>query len=249
MVKRSYLSVVPAPEPPADGEDQSARSLIEHTYMRLRDDIIDGALAPGEKLRVEHLKPRYGVGAGTLREAITRLVTDALAVAESQRGFRVAEMAVEDFLDLTELRVQIETEALRRSIREGDDEWRERLKRAFDELTSVEQPLMPENRKRWEAVNSRFHETLVSGHASAWTSRVLRILWRNSERYRKFSMGLPGSLRDVHAEHLELFELALAGKELRAALALEAHIRATPELVVNAIRSGRYQLLAKKNEA
>ena len=37
--------------------------------------------APGERLRVEHLKDRYAVGAGTLREAITRLVSDALVLA------------------------------------------------------------------------------------------------------------------------------------------------------------------------
>ena len=249
MVKRSYLSVVPPLEAHADGEDKSARSLIEHTYVRLRDDIIDGVLAPGEKLRVEHLKSHYGVGAGTLREAITRLVTDALAVAESQRGFRVADIAVEDFVDLTELRVHIETDALRRSIRHGDDAWRARLKRAFEELSEFEQPLRPENRKRWEMLNYRFHETLISGHDSPWTARILRTLSRHSERYRKFSMGLPDSLRDVHAEHRELYELALAGNELRAALALELHIRTTPELVTSAIRSGKYELRGKRREA
>lgn len=37
--------------------------------------------------------------------------------------------------------------------------------------------------------------------------------------------------RDVHAEHRQIFELAMAGREARAALALEAHIRATPDLL------------------
>lgn len=245
MVKRSYLSVVSTPESQVDGEQQSARSLIEHAYVQLRDDIIDGVLAPGEKLRVEHLKSRYGVSTGTLREAITRLVTDALAVAESQRGFRVADIAVEDFLDLTELRVRIETDALRQSIRYGDDAWRERLKNVYAELSDFEQPLLPQNRKRWETLNYRFHETLISGRDSPWTVRILRTLSRHSERYRRFCMGLPDTLRDVHAEHRELFELALAGNEIRAALALEAHIRTTPELVVRAIRSGQYQLRGK----
>lgn len=244
MAKRRYLSLVDAPDANAEDSQESARTLIEHAYARLRDDIIDGTLAPGEKLRVEHLKPRYGVSAATLREAITRLVTDALVVAESQRGFRVAEIAIEDFLDLTDLRVHIEIDALRRSIRHGGEAWRARLERAFADLSRFEQPLRPEQRKQWEVYNYRFHEALVSGIDSPWTLRVLRTLSLHSERYRKFSVGLPNSLRNVHEEHRELYELALAGNELRAALALEAHIRTTPELVIRAIRSGQYVLRA-----
>ena len=93
MAKRAILTLASAPTEAPDAtavEPLASRTLIESAYAELRDDIIEGVLAPGEKLRVEHLKDRYGVGAGTLREAITRLVSDALAVAEGQRGFRVA---------------------------------------------------------------------------------------------------------------------------------------------------------------
>lgn len=61
---------------------------------------------------------------------------------------------------------------------------------------------------------------------------------RHGERYRRYAMRLPGSARDVHAEHAEIVEAALAGKEPRAALALEAHIRATTELLMQAERDG-----------
>jgi DNA-binding GntR family transcriptional regulator len=63
---------------------------------------------------------------------------------------------------------------------------------------------------------------------------VLRLLARHSERYRQFAIGLKDSQRDVHAEHRQIFELAMAGHEARAALALEAHIRATPDLLMKA---------------
>jgi DNA-binding GntR family transcriptional regulator len=246
MAKRSYLTLV-APDgasTDADGENGGARTLIERAYAHLRDDIIEGALAPGEKLRVEHLKARYGVGAGTLREAITRLVSDALVVAEGQRGFRVAAMTIADLLDLTELRLHIEIDALRRSIRAGDDAWRARLQRVYEELSDVEQPIQAGDRKRWEALNTRFHEVLVSGHQSPWTLHTLRLLARQGERYRRCSIGLPNTGRDVHAEHRELFELAMQGNEPRAALALEAHIRATPDLILRAVATGTVRFMS-----
>lgn len=239
MAKRPYLALVRDGHDAAAGApDDGARTLIERAYGQLRDDILEGRLAPGEKLRVEHLKAHYGVGAGTLREAITRLVSDALVAAEGQRGFRVAEIALDDLLDLTDLRLHIEIDALRRSIRDGGEAWRQRLQQAYDELSAVEQPIRPPDRKRWEALNTRFHEALVSGHESPWTLRTLRQLARHSERYRRYAMGLPDSGRDVHAEHRALFELAMAGQEARAALALEAHIRNTPDLLQRALRSG-----------
>ncbi len=89
-----------------DANSAASRTLIERAYEQLRDDIIEGQLMPDEKLRVEHLRTRYAVSAGTLREAITRLVSDALVVAEGQRGFRVAPIALEELEDVTRLRVE-----------------------------------------------------------------------------------------------------------------------------------------------
>jgi DNA-binding GntR family transcriptional regulator len=245
MAKRSFLNQVSGLDGAAvDNGGTGSRTLIERAYAQLRDDIIEGRLAPDEKLRVEHLKARYQVGAGTLREAITRLVSDALVVAEGQRGFRVAPIALEDLDDLMRLRLHIEIDALRQSIRHGGAAWRARLQQVFDELSAFEQPVLTVHRARWELLNARFHETLTSAHESPWTVKVLRLLSRHGERYRRYAIGLADSGRDVHAEHQQIFEFAMAGMEARAALALEAHIRATPDLLARAIRDGRQVLPA-----
>lgn len=234
MAKRPFLALVATPDsaaPTAGLGQAETRTLIERAYGQLREDIVEGRLAPGEKLRVEHLKARYAVGAGTLREAITRLVSDALVVAEGQRGFRVAPVALADLEDLTQLRLHIEIDALRESIRRRDEAWCRQLQSAYEAISELEQPIRPEHARRWDVLNQRFHEALVSGCRSPWTLRVLRQLSQHGERYRRYAIGLPDSKRDVHAEHREIYELAFNGLEVRAALALEAHIRATPDLL------------------
>lgn len=238
MAKRTFSLIDAASESHHDGGNPS-RTLTEQTYNRLRHAIVEGQLAPGTKLRIEHLRQQYDVGAGTLREALTRLVSDALVTTEGQRGFRVAPIALEDLEELTRLRVLIETEGLRQSIRYGGEEWRQTLHASYAALSAIHYPLNSEQRPQWEALNVRFHEVLLSGRPSAWTQKVLRLLSRHSERYRRYAMGLPGLLRDVHAEHTEIYQLALAGHEARAALALEAHICTTPHLLVQALRDGR----------
>jgi DNA-binding GntR family transcriptional regulator len=219
-------------------ETDPSRTLIERAYTQLRTDIIEGRLLPDEKLRVEHLKSRYGVSAGTLREAMSRLVSDALILAEGQRGFRVAPLTLEDLEDLTHLRVKIEIDALRKSIRLGDAQWRENLRQVYEELSLIEQPLLPHQAKQWDRLNARFHEVLVEASASPWTMKLLKLLSRHGERYRRCSIELNDHTRDVHAEHRDIFVHAMEGNELRAALALEAHIRSTPELIKSALNHG-----------
>jgi DNA-binding GntR family transcriptional regulator len=234
MAKRAY---VPGEPQTSDGEsnESAARTLIEHAYGLMRDDIVEGQLKPGERLRIDHMKARYDVSAGTIREAITRLVSDALVEAEGQRGFRVTALSMADLRDLTELRLHLELQALRVSIRRRDATWREGLQLAFDQLTGEEQPVKPDRRKRWELLNTRFHEALIAGCDSPRTLRILRQLAREGERYRRFTLDMSGAAnRHVHIEHQLIFESAMDGLEARAALALEAHIRATSDMLERA---------------
>jgi len=211
-------------------------------YTRLRCDIIETRLPPGSRLRIEHLRQKYDVGAGTLREALTRLVSDALVVAEGQRGFCVTPMTLADLQDLTRLRAHIETEALRQSIRCGDAQWRAQLRACYSALSEFEQPLTAAHRQQWEVLNLRFHAALLAAYPSPWTHNLLQLLSRHAERYRCFAMHLPGLVRNVHDEHARIFDAALAGHEARAALALESHIWATPYALMDALREGRVSL-------
>lgn len=223
-MQSSTLAGQPLPE---ELNGEHARTLGEQAYHQLRQHIIEGRYPPGTKLRVEHLKDVYNVGAGTLREALTRLVSDALVVAEGQRGFRVTPMSFADLEDITRLRIQIEVHALRESVRRGDQGWEQRVRQCFEILSTFEQPVSVENRSAWEVHNRRFHEELISAAASPWTYLILRILSQHGERYRRLCIGLEDAHRDVHQEHLRIFEAAMLRADARAALALEDHISTT----------------------
>lgn len=211
------------------------RTLSERAYLALRQDIVHGRLAPGERLRVEHLKDRYAVGAGTLREALALLVSDALVTVEGQRGYRVAAISLADLKDLTDTRVMLETEALRQSIRLGDQRWEDELARAFAVLSEAERQIGGLDPLVWEAANKRFHEALIAAHRSPWSKHLLGVLYRHGERYRQVAirMGAAQTVhRDVHDEHAQIFNAAMARQEARAALALEAHIRLTCDILL-----------------
>lgn len=215
-------------------ETQPPRTLVERAYLALRQDVVCGKLAPGERLRVEHLKDRYEVGAGTLREALSLLMADALVTSEGQRGFRVAPISLADLEDVTNTRVMLETEALRQSIRRGDARWEADVISAYGLLTQSDTDLAGSGSEYWERCNKSFHESLISAYDSAWTKYLLGILYRHAERYRHINWRLTAahaSGRDVRREHEDIFRAAIDRQEARASLALEAHVRLTHDIV------------------
>ena len=204
------------------------KTLVESAYRDLRRDIIEGQLAPGEKLRVEHLKDHYGVGAGTLREALSLLISDALVVSQGQRGFRVAPVSLADLEDITHTRVMLECEALRQSIALGDDDWEGSLLAAFHRLSKAEEKLTDSTaREEWEERNRIFHEVLISACPSRWIKHFLAILYHQAERYRRLSLYLQPIPRDVHAEHEALFKATLARDSEKACAVMAEHILLT----------------------
>lgn len=218
-------------------EATEPKTLVEGAYQRLRRDIIEGVHPPGDKLRVEHLKDQYDVGAGTLREALLLLVTDALVVAQGQRGFRVAPISIEDFEDITRTRVLLETEALRQSITLGGEDWEAGVVAAFHRLSRAEQKLGSEGdyvqaaAEDWEKRNRAFHDALISASPSRWIRHFQNILYQQSERYRRISLFRKPIPRDVHAEHQALFDAAMARDADRATAILTEHIVRTLESV------------------
>lgn len=212
----------------------AARSLVEAAYETIRHDILTGDLAPGLKLRFEMLRERYGVGASTLREALTRLVGDALVSSEEQRGFKVSTVSLEDFADLTRTRRLIEVEALRQAILAGDDAWEAALVGVFHRLTKVEEKLAEDPvrfQDEFEERNREFHLTLIAPCPSRWLKYMQGILLQQSERYRRIALRARGKARDVHAEHKAILDAVLA-RDVDLACRLEGeHIERTLEVL------------------
>ncbi|MDD3517307.1 MAG: FCD domain-containing protein [Chromatiales bacterium] len=226
-----------APEPARGRADATAspRTLTDLAYARLRDDIVHGRLEPGAKLRVEHLKKLYGVGATPLREALSRLTSDGFVSAEGQRGFRVAEMSLAELDEITNLRVVLENLALAQSIRNGDDAWESGVVAAFHRLAKLEQAEDPDL-GQWEDRNRDFHLALIAACTSQWLRRFYETLYDQHKRYRNLARIDKSMPRDVHAEHKSIRDAALGRDVDRACAENERHIRRTADVTSRILR-------------
>src|SRR5207244_8678450 len=105
---------------------------------RLRADIVKNTFEPQAKLKFAELTRRYELGIGTLREALSQLVSEGLVVLEAGKGFRVAPVSRRDLAEVTEHYVGFEKRALSQSIAAGDDEWETRIVASFHSLSIIE---------------------------------------------------------------------------------------------------------------
>jgi DNA-binding GntR family transcriptional regulator len=219
----------------ASAAPSSARSLTSLAFERLREDILRARLAPSERLRIQALSERYGIGATAIREALSRLMTDGLVDAEDQRGFTVASVSREQLLDLTQTRIKVEQMALRMAVVRGDVEWESEVLSSFHRLSRAEAPPWTDEKLvAWGAAHRRFHDALIMGCASPWTLRLCRLLYDQSERYRNLSVRpAKKRKRDVGKEHRELMEAALARDADGLCRLVEAHFRQTTDLILD----------------
>ena len=94
-----------------------ARSIIEET---LRAAILDGRLPCGTALRQQDLADLFGVSRMPVREALRQLEAQELLSVTAHKGAVVAPLIQGDATETYELRILLETEALRQSIPAAD---------------------------------------------------------------------------------------------------------------------------------
>ncbi len=209
-------------------------TLADKAYADLRRDIIRGTLAAGSKLRMAELRDLYGMGFSPLREALNRLHSERLVVAESLRGFRVSEVSLVEMQDAITTRILIECDALKVAIAKGGDDWAAGIVSSLYALKlQVDRRDQSANIWELEARHHGFHHALLSACASPWKLEFFEQLYAATERYRIpiliETSGQTG--RDVQAEHAALAEATLDRDTDQATKLLQQHYRQTADFI------------------
>lgn len=98
-----------------DHAASSRRTLADRAYDQLRDLLIAGGVAPGERLSARELATRFAMSPMPIRAAIERLVADGALEVRPQSGARVPLMTRARFGELCTIRVALEGMAAERS--------------------------------------------------------------------------------------------------------------------------------------
>ncbi|MGH6881992.1 GntR family transcriptional regulator [Hypericibacter sp.] len=212
-------------------------NLTQGAYEQLRADLLACRILPGSRLKIQELCTRLSVSLGAIREALSRLTSEGLVLAEPQRGFRAAPISQEDLQDLTRVRIEIEGLCLRRAIEVGDVDWEARLVAAFHRLSRMPERAAADPARtsdEWAEAHAGFHMALADGCDSPWLLKLRSQLYDQSERYRRLSVPLTTEKRNIGEEHQGIVDAALARDADKAVALLSAHLSATTRILLTA---------------
>lgn len=220
-----------------DAEQPLRGSQSSTAYAVIKAGILAGEFSPGEKLKITDLATQFEVNPGAIREALSRLVPEGFVLQRDQRGFSVAPISIDDLLDLTRLRCDIEEIALRRSVEEGDAAWEASVLGTAHRLRRTPRVIDGAPNFDWLTQHEMFHKALVNGAASPRLLAMSAHLYQQLERYRVLAWNADRS-RDVDAEHQCLVDAALDRDAESLVRLARDHFERTAVLIVEATRVG-----------
>jgi DNA-binding GntR family transcriptional regulator len=199
------------------------RGVRERVADRLRDEILSGRLADGERLSEVQLATRFGVSRGPVREAFVQLAHEGLLVTKRNCGVRVAPPAPDSVRKLvTPIRRTIETYALQLVFDDlGEDD--------FGVLNGILERIRVACRQRDYTTladqDIAFHRFLLERAGqpdllAIWSTIVARA----RRHFQKVHLSYKDRLINVYARHRALVEAFQSGDKEAAVKALEEHI-------------------------
>ena len=205
-----------------------ARTTLDDTvYGRIKQMILANQFRPGHKLTHQHLADQLAVSRTPVRQALERLYQEGYVIRIPDRGFFVAEMDSHEARDLYDMRIALETSALRLAMsREGISE--KQLKRLI-ELQKTYADDVAKNAILERIMSDReFHVYLASLSGNRYLEDTLATVFERLILKRRVDGFWPGSGQRGKTglkEHEGLLRAIRAGRTSEALRILESHLR------------------------
>ncbi|HEV8463007.1 MAG TPA: GntR family transcriptional regulator [Gaiellaceae bacterium] len=174
---------------------QRHRTMAEYALEQLREAIIMGELPAGTPLRLDELARSFGMSISPIREAVRQLEALGLAKHVPHQGARVLDFDVEELRDLFQVRLALESLAVRRAAErftEAEATAARRHLERFDEMRAA-----GDVRETMRA-HTDFHFTLYEASQCGWLVSLIRPAWDRSERFRPALLASAGEPQDLH---------------------------------------------------
>lgn len=208
--------------------DQSVASRIA---AALAERIVSGSLAPGSKLRQDHVAEAFQSSHVPVREAFRKLEAQGLVVSRPRRGVQVTDLDPGSVLEVTEMRAALEGLALHHAL--------PRLCAA--DLDNARQALVEgeasDQIADWEAANRRFHLAITQPCGMTRLMAAIGDLQRSDARFLFATWKELDWQPRSDTEHWAILDAVESRDGARARALLEAHVREAGRALIERLRS------------
>lgn len=217
------MTVLASRRPAASAVAREHRSRADDVYQQLKRDIAEFKLVPGDRFTENELGERLGVSRTPVRQALFRLQQEGFVEVLFRSGWRVLPFDFEQFEQLYDLRMVLETTAVHRIC--TDDR---RVDRALlQELAAIW--LVPPAERSTDMLqvslwDEQFHCALVSAAGNAEMARVHRDVTDRIRIIRRLDFTKQVRIDATYEEHAKILRAIQRRRGDQAAMLLRAHI-------------------------
>ncbi|MHA0034858.1 GntR family transcriptional regulator [Deinococcus sp. PESE-13] len=199
----------------------------EGVYQHLRRAVLDGEIAPGERLGEVELGQHLGVSRTPIREAIMRLTQDGLLVAEANKGARVRLLSAAEARDTYAVREELDGLAAALAAAQHTPDDAHALSAALRALNAVQ----GEDYREQTRLDLAFHRAIThAAHNAALTDLARNLEQRVAlikHRTRTYN-----ARPETAAQHAALLDAVLGRDSEAAREAARLHVRTFGGLVL-----------------
>jgi DNA-binding GntR family transcriptional regulator len=215
-VSRRTLSESPAARAP---------SRADEVYAQVKRDIAQFKLIPGDRFTENELCDRLSVSRTPVRQALIRLQQEGLVEVLFRSGWRVLPFDFDQFEQLYDLRMILETTAVQRLCAQGDAP-----SEALQALAAIW--LAPAAQRSSEGAqvarwDEQFHSTLVAACGNTEMSRVHSDVTERIRIIRQLDFTQTLRIDATYEEHGKILKAIRAKRADQAVMLLKAHIQSS----------------------
>lgn len=217
----------------APAANDGPATLGDSAYLRLKDELFAFRLLPGERFSETAMAARLGMSRTPLRQALARLQREGYLDMDAKSGWSVRLLDFEQFDHLYDLRLVLETAAVRRLCEgvAGNG-----MRGALDMLRDFW--LAPPTERlndgqRVAEMDEAFHMTLVAAAGNPEMARVHQDVTERIRILRRLDFSSAGRVACTYDEHGAILRAILARQADQAAMLLREHVEASKDKVRN----------------
>lgn len=199
--------------------DPASHRVADH----LREQILSGAIQPGQWIRQEDVAEAFELSRLPVREALRMLAAEGLTELHPNKGARVPQLSMREVDVVYRMREALEPLALTESLPHLDAT-------DLDRLREIQRDIESNNDiQRFLDLDRAFHLSSYRGCAIEPLSSSVVRLWNSTQPYRRAFVALsgPGRAWIINAEHNLLIDALERRDTVDAENVLRAHIRRT----------------------
>jgi GntR family transcriptional regulator, rspAB operon transcriptional repressor len=197
-------------------------SLREKVYGVIRNNIFDGVIAPGTRIKESRIAKEIKTSRTPVREALHILEKEGLLESIPRVGYRVKEIKWTEVAEICEIRIANETLAASWAIDRITPKY---IKMLEDNLARSEAVIKSQDPLAFVAHDTEFHEILSRASGSERLWELCQLLHRNMLRYRMRSYYTKASVQKALEGHHQIFASIKLKDKAKVATAIRDHLK------------------------